>query len=625
MAVYLSLFAGAGQQFFTNAGVPLAGGKIFSYGAGGSTPQATYTTSAGNIAHSNPIVLDAAGRVPGGGEIWLTEGLAYKFVLQTSANVTVQTLDNISGGNDPTAIYAALAASSGSSLIGFIQAGAGATARTAQSKMRDIISVKDFGAVGDGVADDTAAIAAAFAYAGSLSISDPTFPGYGYVVKGGATVYFPEGEYKVTSTITVPQNVSMEGDGKYSTVIRSSYNGQIIRNNGTPTGTGTYDCAGMAFRNFSIIGDRTKTSQIGLSFLRLTSATIENVSVSKCGNVGVAMYQCGVNQVNNLECIYNVGDGLYIASGFDSWGGTPNALPSNANVFTFYRGLQNDGAGIRFANGTNGNMFYGANCEYNYYSAGNNVGYNVHVATNSNTPNCFYGLWTEGPVEAHVYVASLDITVQIKLIDWKHFGNGAAGNVDRALILNTGSATVVNATSVAESYKVINGSNAPFRIQNKSTSTLQLVNAQGALVTGIGLVEDSVGAQTGLYNNLKQDNAATSGASYGPQVLYNDGGAGDGVAYRNDNQSFPWYQSRAFYKDILLGDGASAPDAGFRRIAANQIGPRSNDFFNVGSAWDGSHLIMGAYHLWVDATGDLRIKNGVPTSDTDGIVVGAQT
>ena len=176
MPVFLSLFAGAGQQFFTNAGVPLAGGKIFTYGAGGSTPQATYTTSAGNIAHSNPIVLDAAGRVPGGGEIWLTSNLAYKFVLQTAVNVTVQTLDNVGGGVDG----ASLAASSGSSLVGFIQAGAGAVARTAQSKMRDVVSVKDFGAVGDGVADDTAAIQAAHAASNQ--------------------VFYPRGTYKINWT-----------------------------------------------------------------------------------------------------------------------------------------------------------------------------------------------------------------------------------------------------------------------------------------------------------------------------------------------------------------------------------------------------------------------------------------
>ena len=196
MAVYLSLFAGAGQQFFTNAGVPLAGGKIYTYGAGGSTPQATYTTSAGNIAHSNPIQLDAAGRVPGGGEIWLTDTLVYKFQLETSTGTIVQTLDNVSASIGS----AALVASSGSSLIGFIQAGSGAVARTAQAKMRDIVSVKDFGAVGDGVTDDTVAIQAAINSA---------------VSTGNANIFVPAGTYVISSTINISnmRGVTFHGIG----------------------------------------------------------------------------------------------------------------------------------------------------------------------------------------------------------------------------------------------------------------------------------------------------------------------------------------------------------------------------------------------------------------------------
>lgn len=608
------------MQFFDANGNPLVGGKLYTYSAGTTSPLATYTDSTGTSANTNPIILDSRGEA----NVWLGVG-SYKMVLKDSVDALIWTVDNILGAPSSNAALVALAASDGSSLVGYLPAGSAAVATTVQAKLRERISVKDFGAKGDGTTDDTAAIQAALTYAGSLSIPDSIFSGYGYVVKGGSTVYFPAGQYLTSSTLTVPQNVSVEGAGKYSTVIRPTVDGQVMRNNGTPTATGTYDVAGLAFRNFSILGDRTKTNQIGLAFLRLTSATIENVSVSRCGNIGVAMYQCGVNQINNLECISNGSHGLYIASGFDTWGGAANSLPSNANMFTYYRGLQNEGAGIYFALGTNGNIFMGANCEYNYYSAGSNIGYNVHVATDSNTPNCFYGLWTEGPVQAHVYVSSSDISVLIKLVDWKHFGNGTSGNVDRALILNTGSAMVVNATAVATSYKTIAGSNAPFRIQNKTTSSIQLVNCQGATVTGIALVEDGTGAKTGLYNNLKQNDTATSGASYGPQTLYNDGGAADGVAYRNDNQSFPWYQSRAFYKDVLLGDGASTPDAGIRRVAANQVGPRSGDFFNAGSVWNGSHLVMGAYHLWVTSTGVLRIKSSAPTSDTDGTVVGTQT
>ena len=68
--------------------------------------------------------------------------------------------------------------------VAFIQAGTGAVTRTAQAKMRDTVSVKDFGALGDYAADDTAAIQAAF--------------------NSGLNVYFPPGLYIVTNTITVP-------------------------------------------------------------------------------------------------------------------------------------------------------------------------------------------------------------------------------------------------------------------------------------------------------------------------------------------------------------------------------------------------------------------------------------
>jgi len=100
MAVKLSPLAGAGWQFFDNLGTPLAGGLLYTYTAGTTTPQATYTSAAGTIANTNPIVLDAAGRTTN--QTWLTTGGAYKFVLQTSAAVTIGTYDNISGINDLT-------------------------------------------------------------------------------------------------------------------------------------------------------------------------------------------------------------------------------------------------------------------------------------------------------------------------------------------------------------------------------------------------------------------------------------------------------------------------------------------------------------------------------------------
>jgi hypothetical protein len=94
MALNLSPLGGAGWQFFDNNGVPLTGGLLYSYAAGTTSPLATYTTSSGITANTNPIVLDAAGRPAG--EIWLSP-VAYKLVLKTSAGVQLWSMDNITG------------------------------------------------------------------------------------------------------------------------------------------------------------------------------------------------------------------------------------------------------------------------------------------------------------------------------------------------------------------------------------------------------------------------------------------------------------------------------------------------------------------------------------------------
>jgi hypothetical protein len=94
MAVNLSPI-GNGQQFFDNTGLPLNGGLIYTYQAGSTTPLATYTDVNGTVANSNPIVLDSSGRPPS--QIWLTYGFNYKFVVQTSAFVTLGTYDNLYG------------------------------------------------------------------------------------------------------------------------------------------------------------------------------------------------------------------------------------------------------------------------------------------------------------------------------------------------------------------------------------------------------------------------------------------------------------------------------------------------------------------------------------------------
>jgi hypothetical protein len=84
-----------GQTMFGNTGLPLAGGQLYCYQAGSSTPLTTYTTSSGNIPTSNPIILGSDGKLPY--ELWLQYGYSYKFILEDVNNNIINTYDNIAG------------------------------------------------------------------------------------------------------------------------------------------------------------------------------------------------------------------------------------------------------------------------------------------------------------------------------------------------------------------------------------------------------------------------------------------------------------------------------------------------------------------------------------------------
>ena len=268
MSVTLSLFAGVGAQFLDNNGNILSGGLIYTYSAGTTTPLATYTSNLGTVAQPNPIVLDSAGRIPGG-ELWLTTGYGYKFVTKDSNGVLIGTYDNVPSSAQPpitndassiayeqgaptiagsfvigdtylitsigTTNFQTIGAASNTVGIHFIATGVGSgtgTAqftRTIQSKLQDQISVKDFGAVGDGITDDTVAI--------QNTINWVVYQyQIGYTAKRLGSVYIPEGQYLISDTLQlgygeVQSSVYIYGDGKRFRNNNNRFCGTVI----TPT------------------------------------------------------------------------------------------------------------------------------------------------------------------------------------------------------------------------------------------------------------------------------------------------------------------------------------------------------------------------------------------------------
>ena len=317
--VALSPLAGAGWQFFTSDGAPLSGGKLYTYAAGTTTPLAAYTSISGGTAHANPIVLDSAGRVSS--EVWLTSTASYKFTLTTSTDVSIWTKDNISGisaAADLAVFIASLAASSGSSLVGFLQSGTGATARTAQAKMRDWVSVKDFGAVGDGTTDDTAAINTA--------------------ITSNRNVFFPDGIYLLSSTVTKTglSNFALVGSsrdrvkiiltsaGTYSGIPIDIQTSNIFsvreitfdaNNNASLFGTNAVvrilSCTDFRFENSSIINHK----YIGLGVNSCSKFTVKNNVFKQITQINTTNYNLNVSSTLSVSANGDISGNLSVNSG----------------------------------------------------------------------------------------------------------------------------------------------------------------------------------------------------------------------------------------------------------------------------------------------------------------------
>ena len=161
----------------------------------------------------------------------------------------------------------------------------GAINRSIDEKLAEVLSVKDFGATGDGTTDDTSAIQAAIDAGSSIN----------------KAIYFPNGLYLITSSLLLPNNIALVGETRWDVnVSEDTYGVRIKTNNAitmiktASTDTMTY---GIRIENISLVGESSGSTGIVLgvdtgAYTITYEITLKNISVKATKN-GIKINNAG--------------------------------------------------------------------------------------------------------------------------------------------------------------------------------------------------------------------------------------------------------------------------------------------------------------------------------------------
>jgi Pectate lyase superfamily protein len=299
---------------FNTFGLIAGAARLEFYLTGTTTPSTVYSDAALTTPLGSTVTADAFGRFVA---IYLDPLVVYRVRLETALGALIDEADGIMGG------ASALDTS-------FLQAGTGAVPRTVQSKLRDTVNVKDFGAVWDNVTNDRAAIQAAI---------DST--------TGPLEVILPAGTGLITGTIYLRRDgVRLRGCGTAVTNVRFvNAAGGIVFSGDTNTVTSLNEYADCALLDFTVVRSDNNPA---------VSATLDPDTVVDLTSFSYGHFNIGAQTTRPNACIYygrgNAGTAPYF-NHIESSSGLFGGADQTQEAFRFEAGAWAGGS-----NGPNANV-----------------------------------------------------------------------------------------------------------------------------------------------------------------------------------------------------------------------------------------------------------------------------
>lgn len=483
-----------------------------------------------------------------------------------------------------------------------------------------LFNARDYGAKGDGTTDDAAAIQAAIGAAAAA---------------GGGTVFFPSAIYRINTGLTVNENISLVGPavGANDYVVGPSTLDYF--------GSGTAVACGISvgyprfYATVTIENIHIRNSGAGLIGVRLDAcrATLTGVMISTFATYGLSI-NFGINSLFTQVIMRDCGVGLYVD-------------PASTSTTLVFQACYFHG-GVNAVQAAHCNsLYFDGFCVFESCTGDAVILDNISVVV-------FLSPYFEN-VGGRIFVVGATTAVQSLTVTAALLVGGAYTDPTKDVFYLD---RVENAD--------LHLADCPQPVATKLRTTANTggvrYTADDRQITGVNFVArgnttaylKAAGITVTVAGHSLQFVCVTAGTSAGSQP----GGYGYGAYQVTDGTAvFQWAEPECVYDTtqttlirrnnvpvlgalqlgysntglwdvaatFILASGEFVINNRLTNTVALRIHPISNLVTLSSSAWNGGHLVMGNYHLWVDSSDRLRIKSSAPGSDTDGTIVGAQS